>query len=177
MSWNRIQSVLDIDMKEGLTHLRHPLGPILCWWNWRYIFEGGHLNRRSPKSLKLYGWHNRGAVTADVFIITIDLILRLFIISQKRMRRRAVIFREAHSTFLSCPRLQSRHNEYKEKGADGWAYCTHWCETTFLRISDRRQMIKSTQTVAVVMRRRNGNDPIGCGFGEGRASEFDVSCE
>jgi hypothetical protein len=36
-------------------------------------------------------------------------------------------------------------------------------------------MMKSPQTVAVVMRRRNGNDPIGCGFGEGRASEFDVT--
>lgn len=38
-------------------------------------------------------------------------------------------------------------------------------------------MIKSVQTVAVVMRRRNGNDPIGCGFGAGRASEFDISCD
>ena len=32
-------------------------------------------------------------------------------------------------------------------------------------------MIKSTQTVAVVRRRMNGNDPIGCGLGAGRASE------
>jgi hypothetical protein len=31
-------------------------------------------------------------------------------------------------------------------------------------------MIKSTQTVAVVRRRMNGNDPIGCGLGAGRAS-------
>ncbi len=38
-------------------------------------------------------------------------------------------------------------------------------------------MIKSTQTVAVVNRRRNGNEPIGCGFGEGRASGLDVSCK
>lgn len=38
-------------------------------------------------------------------------------------------------------------------------------------------MIKSVQTVAVVMRGRNGNDPIGCGFGAGRASEFDISCD
>ena len=38
-------------------------------------------------------------------------------------------------------------------------------------------MIKSTQTVAVVKRRRNGKDPMGCGFGAGRASGLDVSCE
>jgi hypothetical protein len=31
-------------------------------------------------------------------------------------------------------------------------------------------MTKSTQTVAVVRRRMNGNDPIGCGLGAGRAS-------
>jgi hypothetical protein len=33
-------------------------------------------------------------------------------------------------------------------------------------------MIKSTQTVAVVRRRTNGNDPMGCGLGAGRASEL-----
>jgi hypothetical protein len=38
-------------------------------------------------------------------------------------------------------------------------------------------MMKSTHTVAVVKRRRNGNDPMGCGLGAGRASELDVSCE
>ncbi len=39
-------------------------------------------------------------------------------------------------------------------------------------------MMKSTQTVAVVRRRMNGNDPIGCGLGEGRASEnLRLACE
>jgi hypothetical protein len=39
-------------------------------------------------------------------------------------------------------------------------------------------MIKSTQTVAVVRRRMNGNDPIGCGLGEGRASGLlRLACE
>jgi hypothetical protein len=37
-------------------------------------------------------------------------------------------------------------------------------------------MMKSTQTIAVVRRRMNGNDPMGCGFGDGRASvTFNVS--
>jgi hypothetical protein len=31
-------------------------------------------------------------------------------------------------------------------------------------------MMKSTQTIAVVRRRMKGNDPMGCGFGAGRAS-------
>ena len=39
-------------------------------------------------------------------------------------------------------------------------------------------MMKSTQTVAVVRRRMNGNDPIGCGFGAGRASGLlRLACE
>lgn len=36
-------------------------------------------------------------------------------------------------------------------------------------------MMKSTQTVAVVKRRRNGKDPIGCGFGEGRGSGLELA--
>lgn len=39
-------------------------------------------------------------------------------------------------------------------------------------------MMKSTHTIAVVRRRINGNDPMGCGFGAGRASvNFKVSCK
>jgi len=39
-------------------------------------------------------------------------------------------------------------------------------------------MIKSTQTVAVVRRRMNVNDPIGCGLGAGRASVLlKLACE
>jgi hypothetical protein len=38
-------------------------------------------------------------------------------------------------------------------------------------------MMKSTQAVAVVKSRRNGKEPIGCGFGTGRASGLQVSCK
>jgi hypothetical protein len=38
-------------------------------------------------------------------------------------------------------------------------------------------MMKSTQAVAVVKSRRNGKEPIGCGFGAGRGSGLWVSCE
>lgn len=60
-----------------------------------------------PNCLKLYGWRLMQCVPPYVanFVIITDLPFLLFVISQKQMRRWAIVFREAHSTLLACPRF------------------------------------------------------------------------
>jgi hypothetical protein len=90
---------------------------ILWWWKRRYSFVASYLIPRYRDCLKLHGWWPTRCVPpyAANIVITANIIFLLFVISQKQMRRWAIIFREAHSTLLARPRFQSKA-ERKLKG-------------------------------------------------------------
>src|SRR5712672_973235 len=88
-------------------HTSSGSGSIL--WRWRRGYILGAIHPRYPD--QLHGRHiGRVRPSTETVVIIIALpkhILLVFIISQKRMRWRAIIFGEAHSTLLTCPRFQS----------------------------------------------------------------------
>jgi hypothetical protein len=72
-----------------------------------------YLIPRCRDCLELYGWwHTRRVPPYAANVVNIaNISFLLFVISQKQMRRRAIVFREAHSTLLARPRFQSKEKK------------------------------------------------------------------